>query len=486
MSASDFDPIAESLRREVLAFYRDRGEEVSGGAGLNTLETNSGFVERRGAPLIEILRDHGGLDSLEGVRMLDLGCGFGALSAFFASRGASVIGVDPHDDRFQVGRAVAAEHDLDAEFQAGRMQALDLPDETFDVVVQNNSLCYVVPRDARQAGLSESLRVLRPGGRLVIRNPNRWSARDQFTGIPMIQLLPPHAAVSAARRLGKRALAGPADLGARGRQGAPPGRLRGRPQRVLAGAQLALLHAPGGTLPAPDRPAATMSPADASTANTGAAPPEGGWASVLSARLTRDTGLYTTGAFIGFLLAVINVAVVTHYLTPSEFGQLALLLFFAALTTIFYNLGTLQGTFMWVFGATGDEDVDDDDAAGAHDKRKALGTGLLVTLLICGAGTALIAIFSSQVAQLLLGDSSDGHLVVIAAASGAAGALWRFTTNVLRLERRPYAYVGFSTVRPVLVIGITIPLVATGHGVTGAIARHRDREHRRRVPWSWA
>jgi O-antigen/teichoic acid export membrane protein len=213
-----------------------------------------------------------------------------------------------------------------------------------------------------------------------------------------------------------------------------------------------------------------MSPADASTANTGAAPPEGGWASVLSARLTRDTGLYTTGAFIGFLLAVINVAVVTHYLTPSEFGQLALLLFFAALTTIFYNLGTLQGTFMWVFGATGDEDVDDDDDAGAHDKRKALGTGLLVTLLICGAGTALIAIFSSQVAQLLLGDSSDGHLVVIAAASGAAGALWRFTTNVLRLERRPYAYVGFSTVRPVLVIGITIPLVATGHGVTGAIA----------------
>jgi O-antigen/teichoic acid export membrane protein len=212
-----------------------------------------------------------------------------------------------------------------------------------------------------------------------------------------------------------------------------------------------------------------MSPADASTANTGATPPEGGWASVLSARLTRDTGLYTTGAFVGFLLAVINVAVVTHYLTPSEFGQLALLLFFAALTTIFYNLGTLQGTFMWVFGATGDEDVDDDDMAGAHDKRKALGTGLLVTFLICGAGTALIAIFSSPFAELLLGDSSDGHLVVIAAASGAAGALWRFTTNVLRLERRPYAYVGFSTVRPVLVIGITIPLVATGHGVTGAI-----------------
>jgi len=212
-----------------------------------------------------------------------------------------------------------------------------------------------------------------------------------------------------------------------------------------------------------------MSPAGGGTQSAGGTPPEGGWASVLGARLTRDTGLYTTGAFAGFLLAVVNVAVVTHYLSPSEFGQLALLLFFAALTTIVYNLGTLQGTFMWVFGATGDEDVDDDDSAGARDKRKGLGTGLVVTLLICGLGTAVIATFSSQFADLILGDSSDGDLIVIAAASGAAGGLWRFTTNVLRLERRPYAYVSLSLVRPVLVIGITIPLVATGHGVTGAI-----------------
>jgi O-antigen/teichoic acid export membrane protein len=213
-----------------------------------------------------------------------------------------------------------------------------------------------------------------------------------------------------------------------------------------------------------------MTPEGGGTRQAGGSAPEGGWAGVLGARLTRDTGLYTSGAFAGFVLAVINVAVVTHYLPPGEFGQLALLLFFAALTTIIYNLGTLQGTFMWVFGASGDEDVDDDESVGAHDKRKGLGTGLIVTLLICAGGTAVIAAFSSQFAELILGDSSDGDLIVIAAASGAAGALWRFTTNVLRLERRPYAYVSMSLVRPVLVIGITIPLVASGGGVSGAIA----------------
>ena len=49
---------------------------------------------------------------------------------------------------------------------------------------------------------------------------------------------------------------------------------------------------------------------------------------------------------------------VTRFLGPAEFGQLALLLVFAAFLTVFYNVGTLQGTFIWVFGSAGEEDVD--------------------------------------------------------------------------------------------------------------------------------
>lgn len=203
MSARDFNPIAESLRREVLAFYRDRDKEISSAADLNTLETNSGFVERRGEPLLEILHEQTELDSIAGLRLLDLGCGFGALSAFFAARGATVMGVDLKEDSLEVGRKVAAEHGLDVQFQPGRMQKLDLADETFDVVVVNNSLPYIVPRDDRHAALSESLRILRPGGHVLIRNANRWSTRDQFTGIPLIQLLPPNQAVAIANRLGR-------------------------------------------------------------------------------------------------------------------------------------------------------------------------------------------------------------------------------------------------------------------------------------------
>jgi ubiquinone/menaquinone biosynthesis C-methylase UbiE len=199
-----FGAIADSLRERVVEFYADRGETLAGAAGLSTLETNAGYVERRAVPLLEILARTRGIDSIAGLRVLDLGCGFGALSVFFAAQGALVTGVDSNQERLSVGRSVAEEHGLSAEFRGGRMQALHLPDRSFDLAVQNNSLCYIVDRDDRAAALSETLRVLRPGGVLVVRNPNRWNPRDQFSGFPLVHCLPPRWAVGVAQRFGRR------------------------------------------------------------------------------------------------------------------------------------------------------------------------------------------------------------------------------------------------------------------------------------------
>jgi SAM-dependent methyltransferase len=113
---------------------------------------------------------------------------------FFAARGAEVVGIDPSARRLDVGREAAARHGLPVTLQRGRMEALDFPDRSFDVVVMNNSLCYVVDRQARRQAIAEALRVLRPGGSLLIRNPSRLVLRDQFSGLPLIHLLPPKAA----------------------------------------------------------------------------------------------------------------------------------------------------------------------------------------------------------------------------------------------------------------------------------------------------
>jgi SAM-dependent methyltransferase len=74
----------------------------------------------------------------------------------------------------------------------------------FDLIVLNNALCYVLDREARAAALERLAGALKPGGWLVMRNPNRLFPFDQFTGLPLLGLLPPRGAALIARGVGRR------------------------------------------------------------------------------------------------------------------------------------------------------------------------------------------------------------------------------------------------------------------------------------------
>src|SRR5262249_39061305 len=105
-------------------------------------------------------------------------------------------------------------------------------------------------------------------------------------------------------------------------------------------------------------------------------------------------------------------------MSPAQFGELALLLTFAAFLTMIYNVGVLQGTFTYVFGSAGEEEIDDDEpahAAAAGTKRKALGTGMITTFVLTSIGTAVIVVFSPWFADRIVGDSGKSGLIVIAA-----------------------------------------------------------------------
>jgi SAM-dependent methyltransferase len=97
-------------------------------------------------------------------RILDVGCGGGWSTLLFQERGHRAEGVDLHGDALEA-KAFGPE----LKYTQGDVQALPFDEGTFDVVSMYQTLEHVP--DPRRA-LEESLRVLRPGGRLIVVGPN--------------------------------------------------------------------------------------------------------------------------------------------------------------------------------------------------------------------------------------------------------------------------------------------------------------------------
>lgn len=120
----------------------------------------SDFYERAGASAVADHLQPAFERRLGGARrVLDVGCGGGVLARRLSAAGREVVGVDPSPA--QVDRARAAGVVVE---QAGAEQ-LPFADESFDAVV---SSCSIKHWRDRPAGLAECLRVLRPGGPLVV------------------------------------------------------------------------------------------------------------------------------------------------------------------------------------------------------------------------------------------------------------------------------------------------------------------------------
>ncbi|MGI8553546.1 MAG: class I SAM-dependent methyltransferase [Dehalococcoidia bacterium] len=128
---------------------------------------------------------------LEGQRILDIGCGIGTYVRRLRELSPNVNGVDISVKRLQQGAATIPG------LVAAVGEHLPFRDDYFDVIILNEVIEHV---NNDRSTLRESLRVISPGGHIVIYAPNRLypfethgiylGKRYVFGNIPLVNYLP--------------------------------------------------------------------------------------------------------------------------------------------------------------------------------------------------------------------------------------------------------------------------------------------------------
>ncbi|HVZ36143.1 MAG TPA: methyltransferase domain-containing protein, partial [Polyangiaceae bacterium] len=148
---SHFDGLADDYANEIATHVRDR------------------LLERKVALMDVTLARHG---IARGARGLDLGCGQGWYLREMLRLGYRIDGTD-----YSAGQLERARREFDSPGSVPTLvqadaQALPFPNETYDFVYSINALHHILGPGAQLRALREAVRVLKPGGLLLLHEIN--------------------------------------------------------------------------------------------------------------------------------------------------------------------------------------------------------------------------------------------------------------------------------------------------------------------------
>ncbi len=122
-------------------------------------------------------RDPRSLTPLDGLTLLDVGCGGGLISEPLARMGATVTGIDASEKNIGTARAHAVRGDLEIDYRCTTAEDLMAAGETFDIVLSLEVVEHVADVDLF---LDSCTALVRKGGVMVLATLNRTPKAFMF------------------------------------------------------------------------------------------------------------------------------------------------------------------------------------------------------------------------------------------------------------------------------------------------------------------
>ena len=120
---------------------------------------------------------HFGCDSLDGLSLVDIGCGGGLVSEPMARLGAKVTGIDGGEKNVKTAMAHTQAMQLQIDYRTTTAEALAEKGEQFDVVLALEIIEHVADVDLFLQSLAK---LVKPGGLLMVSTLNRTAKSYAF------------------------------------------------------------------------------------------------------------------------------------------------------------------------------------------------------------------------------------------------------------------------------------------------------------------
>lgn len=158
---------------------------------------------------------------------------------------------------------------------------------------------------------------------------------------------------------------------------------------------------------------------------------------------------------IGFLL----IPVYTRYLTPNDYGIMALVSMYAQAMFVCMNLGQSVALFRFYYERDTQESRD-----------RVVAAGIWIVFLFSAPLAVMPLLFSGRLARVFLGTDALWFLMCIGTGTVLAKVLLRMPFSIMRADNQSKRYASWSLVRNGLATSFAIALVVGFHlGATGVV-----------------